>query len=276
MTPSEFRPTAATPAAVTPTAPTMTPVNPSGAPATPGGVYPGPATRSRYALIFGVTCAVLTVAALVLAFAASNFSPRAADAVPSSWSQTYNADLTSGDDGSWSQDHGCATDALGLDADATNASSATCVFEPSVKQNVTGGGFYFEARLAPAAKIPAYAQAGVFVGDPSATATSGEVVRFYVDQQGAYIFCDGSCGLSGGSGMYRSGSVGAWHGNAYLANTIGMKVAADHQTVTVFVNGQQVASTYLAASLSAQPVIAVGAPGGDEAVFTHATLYSGQ
>jgi hypothetical protein len=234
---------------------------------------PQPPSR-RYSLIFGVALTVSTLLALLVAFFSSDFRMRASNALPATWTQAYNADLTGTDNGAWDETRGCSMNALGLDASASDASDAQCAFTPSVQQSVTAGGFYFVTQLAPAAKVPAYARSVVSVGaigDPSAP--SGSVIRFIVTQDGAYTLCDGDCSSSG-SAIYLHGGLASWHGDALVANTIAVKVSPDHSALTVFVNDQQVAT--VAPQLGSQPVIAVGALAGSEALFTHATLYTGQ
>lgn len=234
-------------------------------------------SSQRYSLIFGGALIVVTLAALIVAFFSSNFRPRGSDALPASWQQTYNADLTASDTGAWDETHGCTLNALGLDAnasDATNTSDAQCVFTPSVRENVTAGGFYFVTQLAPAAKVPAYVRSVVSIGDiTNPVASGGSVIHFIVAQDGSYTLCDDGCSQST-SGIYQRGGLAAWHGDALVANTIAIHVSPDHSALTVFVNDQQVAS--VTPQFGEQPGIALGALSGSEAIFTHATLYTGQ
>lgn len=228
----------------------------------------------RYRMIFGVTLSVVTVIALVLAYASSDFRQSGATAIPSTWKQVYSADLTGINDGAWKETEACRLDALGLDATGSSSAGALCVFQPSVKDSVTSEGFYFETTLAPAAKVPAFVRTVVSVGDISeANAPSGSVVHFVIGQDGSYTLYD-NAGSSSRGGIYQQGGLAAWHGNALLANTVAMKVSPDHSTLTVYVNGQEVATVF--PSLGAQPDIAVGTTSDSEAIFTHARLYTGQ
>lgn len=234
---------------------------------------PRPAV-SRYTLNFGVALATVTVAALLLAFFASEFRPSGTTAIPASWSQSYHADLTTTNDGAWDETHGCKLTALGLDANAPGSSDALCGFQPSVSSSVTGAGFYFVTKVAPAAQVPSFARAMLSVGDlTSDNPPAASILFFVIGQDGSYTLCDGACSARG-SAIYQSGGLAAWHGDAQVPNTIAVKVAPFHDVVTFYVNGQEVATVH--PQLGPQPAIALGAPAGSEAIFTSATLYSGQ
>lgn len=258
----------------------MMPTETTNPPATPGAATDATPTSPaaqrvsrRYSLIFGVALTAVTVIALLLAFFSSNFLPRAANALPASWTRAYNADLTGSDNGSWDETQGCSMTGLGLDADPGENNDAQCAFTPSVRQDVTANGFYFVTQLAPAAKVPVFARSVISVGDISSSGASGSVVHFIIGQDGAYILCDGDCSQTT-SGIYMSGGLASWHGDAHIANTIAVKVSPDHSALTVYVNDQEVAT--VAPQFGPQPGIALGALAGDEAIYTHATLYTGQ
>ncbi len=228
---------------------------------------------SRYSMTFGVTLVGVTLVALILAFFSSDFQPQGAHAVPASWSQVYNADLTGMNDNAWDETNGCSFTALGLDAISTGATPGQCVFQPSVKQSVTAHGFFFQTQLAPAAKISGFARYAISVGAVGdASAADGALIHFIVGQDGKYVLCDGVC-AQGTSAIYEQGGLAAWHGNALLTNTLAIKVSPDHTTLTVYVNDQQIAS--VSTQLGPTPTIAVGTVNNSEAIFTHATLYAG-
>ncbi len=234
----------------------------------------GKTVSNRYTLIFGVALTAVTVIALILAFFSSDFRPRASQALPASWTQAYNADLTGSDTGAWDETQGCSMTGIGLDATTTENSDAQCAFMPSIRQNVTAQGFYFVTQLAPAAKVSAFARAIISVGDISGTGGTGSAtIHFIVGQDGSYTLCDGDC-LPSTSAIYQHGGLAAWHGDALIANTVAVKVTPDHSALSVYVNDQEVAT--VAPQFGPQPAIALGAPAGDEALFTHATLYTGQ
>jgi hypothetical protein len=253
--------------------------NPPSTPATTGVSATQPIARragaSRYSLIFGVALTVVTVLALIVAFLSSNFRPRASNALPASWTQVYSADLTGSDTGAWDETQNCSMTALGLDADPTESDGAICAFTPSIKQSVTANGFYFVTTLAPASHVVSnFARAVISIGDISASDPSGsDAINFVVGQDGSYVLCDSACSQFSSS-IYESGGLAAWHGDALVANTVAIKVSPDHNTLTVYVNDQEVAT--VAPQLGPQPAIALGAPIGDEAIFTHAALYVGQ
>ena len=254
------------------TNPPSTPATPAGASATQPIIRrPG---ASRYSLIFGVALTVVTVLALLVAFLSSNFRPRASNALPASWTQAYSADLTGSDTGAWDETQNCSMTALGLDANPTESDGAICAFTPSIKQSVTANGFYFVTTLAPAAQVPSFARAVISIGDISASDPSGsDAINFVVGQDGSYVLCDSACSQFS-SGLYQSGGLAAWHGDALVANTVAIKVSPDHNTLTIYVNDQEV--TTVNPQFGPQPAIALGAPIGDEAIFTHAALYVGQ
>lgn len=245
-------------------------------PVAPAPLSAQPAARlvsARYSLIFGVALTIVTLVALVVAFLSSDFRPRASQTLPSTWSRVYSANLTAADDGAWDETQGCSVTALGLDASATSAGDAQCVFRPSVQSAVTSAGFYFETTLAPAANVPAFVHSVVSIGDISANnAANGAVIHFIIGQDGTYTLCDSVC-TPGGS-IYLHGGLASWHGDALIANTVAVLVAPDHSALTIFVNDQEVAT--VAPQFSAQPAIAVGAPAGSEAIFTQASLYASQ
>lgn len=239
-----------------------------------GATPPAQAGRQRrYTVIFGVVAAVVTVAALLLAAASSALQPPSANGLPASWQRVYSHDLTTGDDGAWDETQGCSITGAGLDAGGQASAGGQCAFQPSLKQNVTGAGFYFEAQLAPAAKTPNYVRSFITVGDLGHTPANGASLHFVISQQGSYVLCDGSC-TRGASAIYQSGSAVAWHGNAYVANTVAIKVSPDHALATVYLNNQELVSAPV--QLGAEPGLSVGAFSGDEAIFTQASLYTGQ
>jgi hypothetical protein len=252
--------------------------NPPSTPATDGASATQPITprpgASRYSLIFGVALTVVTLLALVVAFLSSNFRPRASTALPASWTQFYSADLTGSDTGAWDETQGCSMTALGLDAAPTASGDAICGFTPSVKQSVTSNGFYFVTTLAPAAQVPSFARAIISIGDINTSDPSASnVISFIVGQDGSYVLCDSACSQLN-SNIYQSGGLAAWHGDALVANTVAIKVSPDHSALTIYVNDQEVAT--VDPQFGPQPAIALGAPIGDEAIFTHAALYVGQ
>ncbi len=227
----------------------------------------------RFSLIFGIALTLVTLAALIFAFFASDFRQSGSSALPSTWTQVYNADLTAGGSTVWDQSQGCNLNSLGLDAQASASSDAICSFKPSVQSGVTGAGFYFVTTISPAANVPAYANSMLLVGDPtSSSATNGSTIAFIISQAGSYTLCDNSCSQTGSS-IYLHGGLAAWHGNALLSNTIAVKLSPDHSALTFYVNDQQVAT--VAPQLGPQPAIALGAPAGSETVYTHASLYTG-
>lgn len=228
---------------------------------------------SRYTRIFAIALSVVTIAALAVAYFSSDFRQSGSSALPASWSQAYNADLTTTNDGAWDESQGCRYTALGLDADAQDSSDALCAFQPSVKDSVTSAGFFFTAKLAPAANVPTFARAMLRVGAINGVNTpDSSIVQFTIGQDGSYALCDSACDQTTRT-FYLHGSLASWHGDALVANTIAVKVTPAHDALTFFVNGQEVATIDI--QIGPQPIITVGAPAGSEAIFTNATLYTG-
>lgn len=228
----------------------------------------------RYNTIFSGALIAVTVLALIVAFFSSNFRQTGSQALPSTWSKVYSADLTATNADSWDQTQGCSISGSGLDASAPDTSDALCAFKPSVQTSITSAGFYFVTQLAPASNVSAFARSVISIGDISYSSGSGSAtVRFIIGQDGAYVLCDGDCSQTNSS-IYLHGGLASWHGDALVANTVAVKVSPDHSALTVFVNDQQVAT--VAPQLGPQPAIAVGAASSSEALYTRAALYTGQ
>ncbi len=225
----------------------------------------------RYQLIFGAVLVALTVLALALAAIAPDLGPTASRSAPAGWEPVYQRDLTTADSAAWDLTQGCVFTDQGLDASASSSSAAICTFTPAGSGGATAQGFYFELGLAPAARVSSFQRAMLLVGD--STKQSGNVLTFEVDQQGHYVLCDSICSATG-QGLYISGGTAAWHGDAFVANTISIEVSPDHTREIFYVNGQQVATASV--DMGAQPALAGGAPSGSEAIFTRATLSTGQ
>ena len=239
---------------------------------------PGEAPKDsgrRYQLIFGAVFVALTVLALALAAIAPDLGPTVSRSAPAGWEPVYQRDLTTADSAAWDLTQGCAFTEQGLDASASDSNAAICTFTPAGSGGATARGFYFELGIAPAAKVPAFQRALLLVGDSTDQSRNG--LAFEIDQQGQYVLCDGGCTATSqatSQGIYITGGTAAWHGDAFVANTIAIAVSPDHTRETFYVNGQQVAT--VSVDMGAQPALAGGAPSGSEAVFTHATLSTGQ
>ncbi len=225
---------------------------------------------SRYPMVFGIVFAVLTALALALAAIAPDLSQGASQSTSAHWAPVYQRDLTTADTSAWDITHGCVFTGKGLDANSSTSDAAICTFMPAGAGGATASGFYFEVKLAPASKIPLYQRALLLVGD--STSSTGNVIAFEIDQQGHYVACDSKC-LATGHGA-NSSSTAAWHTDGDVANTIAVEVSADHAHEIFYVNGQRVAT--MSQDVGAQPALAAGAPSGYEAVFTYATLTTGQ
>ncbi|MEO7003211.1 MAG: hypothetical protein ABI068_15450 [Ktedonobacterales bacterium] len=218
-----------------------------------------------YALIFGVITAVVTLAAVALAAVAPSLEPNASAAIPAGWSQVYNGDLTKSVD-QWDTQHGCSNSFGGLFAQGDSQNGRVCQFQPSASGSVTGQGFAITASIAPASQTDLQEIPIIAIGN-----TASALVSF--NQQGAYVVCDGTCDPSAGDGLYIKGTTAAWHTDPYVPNTITVRLDADGTTLTVYANGEQIASGRV--RVDSDPQVAIGADANAQALFTHVTIYSG-
>jgi hypothetical protein len=242
-------------------------------PSAPGQTAAAPASKAggrRYQIILGSIFAGMTVLALALAALAPEIGAAATSPAPPDWQTLYQHDLTTADTAAWDVTHGCAFTAQGLDAEASDSTAAVCEFTLAGAGGATGAGFYFEVKLIPAADVAAFERAILLVGDTSDQ--TGQTLAFEVGQDGSYIICDGAC--SAGHSLYISGGTAAWHGDAFVPNTIGVRVSADHSQETFFVNGQKVGEA--GDDVGANPALAAGSPAGSDVIFTSATFSTGQ
>ena len=251
---------------------------PQDAPPNEAEVALAKARGRRYQIITGAVIASLTVLALALAAIAPSLTPAAGATIPATWQQVYQSNLAAAsakDYQAWDVSNGCSFYSTGLDANGTTGSggannNATCIFSPDKVGADTTQGFYFEVGLAPAASVSSFQQSVLLVGDISGANAKG--LTFEVDQSGRYLLCGAGC--SARTGVYLSGGTAAYHGDAFVANSIAVRVWPNHNEETFYINGQQVADVSVDVGL--QPVLAAGAPSGSETIFTSARLSTGQ
>jgi hypothetical protein len=233
----------------------------------------------RYQIIAGAVIGGLTILALALAAIAPSLTPSGSTPVPAGWQAVYQSNLAAAstkDYQAWDVSKGCSFYSTGLDANGSNGAggasgSAVCAFAPAKVGGDTSQGFYFEVGLAPAASVSSFQQSALAIGDVSSSSAQG--VFFEVDQSGRYLICDSACSPRSG-GVYVTGGTAAYHGDAYVANTIAVRVWPNHNEETFYINGQQVAD--VSVDLGLQPALAAGAPSGSETIFTSARLSTGQ
>ncbi len=214
----------------------------------------------RYQTLIGAVVIALTVIAILLAALAPRLSSRTASPVPNGWAKVYDADLRP-NDAHWDTAGGCSLTSQGMQT-VNTSEGAYCVFTPSQSADLTKSGFYLEVTLAPAGRLDQRAVASIF-------ADGMELVAF--DQNGQYFVCNGAC--RDGSQAYRSGATIAWHSDGYVANTLGVRLASDDKTMSVYVNGQRVVTTSVAVGPGSE--LALGTVSNAEELFTHCTVYSG-
>ena len=246
-----------------PQAPWAMPAPPTPAPATS---EEGPAPRAprgfapdRYARIAGVVIVAITLAALALAVIGPALAS-VSSAIPVGWTTVYDSTITS--DGSWENSSaGCAFTPDGLDVSAGSGASASgCAFQPSRNRDLTSQGVFVRASVAPAASVKGNQVAAITLVFANGTVT------FAVDQEGHYELC-----LPDGSLTCPSDATVAWHEDGFVANTLALRYI--NGIVTGYANGQQVVERSV--DLTGQATIFLNATRGDEALFTHATIYSG-
>jgi hypothetical protein len=236
-----------------PTAPPVAAAPQSAAPAKPSAL---PARRG-FAVVFSILAIVVTAGAIALATYAGQQYSTPQDAVPAGWSQVYDANLASADS-NWDTSQGCQFNNGGLYA----ASDEICGFVPSATQDLTSLGFLFKVTVGPAAAIPDALQPTIIFGNS---------VYISVTQMGEYSICEPS-GCPVDAQVRVEGTTIDWHGDPFVSNSMAVKYDAQAGQMTLYVNDIQVASATL--SLNAGSSIALAAPDGAEALFTHATLYS--
>ncbi|MGH2514935.1 MAG: hypothetical protein ACRDHP_04700 [Ktedonobacterales bacterium] len=248
-----------------PTYPAYTPYNPrkSSEQQAAANAEPAPDPRaargfwsSRFGVVLAAVAVGLTLVAIVLAAIAAPLNTSQAGATPpAGFAQVYDAGLS--DDGKWANSSPCTFIAQGLDVTGGTGGIA-CAFKPSVNADLTSQGFWLRATIAPAASIQGTEVPVILIGE-------NEPVLF--DTQGAYIlYCHND------STPCASGTTSAWHTNGFVANTITVSYDAGSATLSVFANDQLVTSAPF--TQGSQPVLALGAGGDAEALFTHVSIYS--
>jgi hypothetical protein len=250
--------TSVLPPSASPATSTQTPSQPEAAPA-------GDGRKARYALIFGIASAALTLVAVVLAVVAPLFSP-VAGPLSDGWKKVYDSNSQPFSATAWDESNGCSVTPDGLHA----GSRAHCTFKPSQGLNLTGNGFVIDVTVAPpgavaSEQIPVmYITDSVFVG---------------IDQSGSYALCVRTCDTSdpeASNGIAVTGQADDWHAATNVSNTIAVRVTSVgiKNTLQFFTNGQYTASIELSGVSLYTATIALGADDAGEALFTSAAIYS--
>ena len=248
-----------------PQAPWAMPAPPTPTPATS---EEGPAPRAphglapdRYARIAGIVIVAITLAAMALAVIGPALAPGASSAIPSGWAKVYDANLTN--DGNWLTPLGCSFAANGLDAQAPSAPAAAgCTFGPSQNGDLTSQGVFVQVALAPAASVRGNQVPAITLD------FQGAPVTFSITQEGQFELC-----LPDGSLTCPSDETVAWHEDGFVANTMALRYV--NGTVTGYANGQQIIERSVNVLGLGRATISLAATRGNEALFTHATIYSG-
>lgn len=223
----------------------------------PSGWWP-----STLARVVAIVLGVLTVAALVLGALAPTLAPQSRSTVPSDWTKVYDA--APRDDSKWSTNSGCTVNGRGMDAVGTST-GARCEFASSAARDLVSRGFYIEATLVAAGSVEGNQQPAIIIGSDNAVTAA-------FDQSGNYVLCTNSVSMSCANQSGASGSTIAWHADGYVGNTIGLRYLPATEELTLYANGQQIA-TQTGTVPSGSP-LALGALVHSEALFTHVTIYA--
>jgi len=206
-----------------------------------------------------IATAIITVLAVALASVAPSLGLRTANAVPADWTKVLDGGIAAD---AWHLNVGCSLTSQGMDVVGTGH-DAMCLYTRSTTGDLTSHGFLIEVRVAPSGSVQGNQEPLVEVGSDSTG------VSAVFTQSGQFALCTG---VSSGSCI--QGNSIAWHSDSFIANSMGLRYVSDGDSgqVTLFANGQEVAST--AATVAPGAPISLGAAANAEAVFTHATLYS--
>jgi hypothetical protein len=213
---------------------------------------------------------------------AAEISPASA---PSNWTKAYDSNLQNTSD--WSGDSGCSNGPTGLDVTAPTSDTGgfdLCTYTPSTTSDLVSQGFQLNLSLSPESQLEKPLTPLVQIND-----SNGDGLTAILDDTGDYAICqDTSSDCSGclpgnlaactDGGTLASDSTVAWHTDSYVPNTLAIRyqVNADgSDTISLFANGQEVASIATSSSLSSGGFsIAIGSGNGGEALYTGATLYT--
>jgi hypothetical protein len=245
------------------------------------GIWPG-----RYAKVIAFVLIAMVVVAIVAAaigpLVAAQISPTSA---PSNWTKAYDSNLQNTSE--WTGDGGCYNGPNGLDVSASTANTGgfdLCTYSPSTTSDLVSQGFQLNLTLSPESQLASPLTPVVRIGD-----STGDGLTVVFDDTGNYVICDdassdcsaclpANLGMVGcESSILANDSTVAWHTDSYVANTLAIRyqVNADgSNTISVFANGQEVASSDTTVILSSGYSIAIGSGDGGEALYTGAKLYT--
>jgi hypothetical protein len=243
------------------------------------GIWPG-----RYAKVTAFVLIAMVVVAIVAAavgpLVAAQISPASA---PSNWTKAYDSSLQNTTD--WTGDGGCYNGPNGLDVSAVTGNNGfdMCTYAPSTTADLVSQGFQLNLTLSPESQLQSPLTPMVQVGDGNG---NGLTVAF--DDTGEYAICEDSnsdcstclpsnLGSTCNGSVLASDSTVAWHTDSYVANTLAFRYQVNSDggdTISVFANGQEVASSATSVSLGSGFSIAIGSGDGGEALYTGATLYT--
>ncbi len=240
------------------------------------GLWPG-----RYNKVAGIVLIVMVLVAVIAAVAGPLLVYHTAESrAPSSWSQVYSSNLQNTSD--WTGDGGCTANSSGLDVTSDAGGWDTCTYTPSTTTDLVSQGFQLNVSLAPESQLQQPLTPLIQAGD-----SSGDGFSVIIDDAGDFAICqdsssDCSTCLSGGSigscdDALASDSTDAWHTDSYVANTLSIRyqpLSDSSGVLSVFANGQEVASGSLPSGLPSGLTISIGSGNSGEALYTGATIYA--
>lgn len=235
--------------------------NPYPAAPPPVSAPPSPRPARRwFAAAFGLIAVLLTAGAVVLAALAPQLSQSNADVPPAGWSQVYDSNLRTADD-MWDVTKGCGFTQDGLHA----GPGATCAFMPAGNPDLANNGFLLQITIAPSGSVQSEELPIIVVGTAA---------NISIDPMGQYAICSTSpCSL--GSALDIQGATAAWHSDSFVENVVSVKYFPNTATLTVYVNGRQIASAAVSPGALSPLALALATTSSAEALYTHATLYTG-
>lgn len=244
------------------------------------GIWPG-----RYAKV----TAFILIAMVVVAIAAAVAGPLVAAQIspastPSNWTKAYDSNLQNTLD--WTGDGGCYNGPSGLDVSAPTSSNSfdVCTYSPSTTSDLISQGFQLNLALSPESQLQNPLTPLVQIGN-----SNGDGLAVVLDDTGDYVICEdassdcSAClptnlGVACNSSVLVSDSTVTWHTDSYVANTLAIRYQVNSDgsdTISVFANGQEMASSATSVNLSNGGFnIAIGSGDGGEALYTGATLYT--
>jgi hypothetical protein len=220
----------------------------------------------------------ITVLAIVAGVAGVALTAQTSSAAaPLSWNKVFTGSLDS--TSQWTGDSGCDAISAGLDVLGTSGFD-TCTFTPSTTSDMVSNGFQLNLKLAPEIVLANALTPLIQVGN-----AHGDGFSVIFDDTGDFAICQDTssdCSLCLGASLdcnkdvLATDSTVAWHTDPYVGNDVVVRYQPNGGagTLSVFVNGQQIADITIVGGLGQDFSLAIGAGEEGEALYTGATLYT--